>query len=71
MTVLLGSMVAAILGGEAILGAAIGALVLACFESGLGFVMPGFWKSTVVFCILVAVLVYRSGGLFRFVRRKL
>jgi len=71
MTVLLAAMVAAILGGEAILGAALGALVLACLESGLGFVMPGFWKSTVVFCILLAVLALRGGGMFRFIRRKL
>lgn len=71
MSALLAAMVASILGGESILGAAVGALALAILETTLGFFMPGYWKSTIVFVVLLAVLIVRRGGVFRFVRRKL
>lgn len=70
MATLLSAMVATILGGESVEGAALGALVLAVLEVGLGFLLPAFWSSTVVFLVLLAVLSFRSRGIIAPIHRR-
>jgi branched-subunit amino acid ABC-type transport system permease component len=64
-------MVAAVIGGEAIHRAILGALLLAGLETLLGFWLPGNWKATVAFGVLIAVLVARGGSLAQVVRRRI
>lgn len=71
LTVLLAAMAAAVLGGESINAAIVGALVLAGLETSLGFFLPGNWRTTVAFGVLLAVLVARGGGLAQVVRRRI
>jgi branched-chain amino acid transport system permease protein len=70
MTVLLAAMVAAILGGDSVEGAALGAFLLAMLEVGLGFLLPAFWRSTIVFTVLLVVLAFKPGGVVAVVRRR-
>jgi len=71
LTMLLSAMVAAIVGGEAILGAVLGALVLAVMEKTLGFWLQGNWQTTVTFAILLSVLIARGGALAQVARRRM
>lgn len=71
LTVLLAAMVATVLGGESIIAAVMGALMLAVLETILGFLLPGNWKATVAFTVLLAVLIVRGGGLAQVARRRI
>jgi len=71
LTVLLTAMVAAIVGGETILGAVVGAFVLALLETVLGFWLPGSWRATIAFTILLGTLVIRGGALAQVIRRRI
>lgn len=71
LTILLAAMVAAIIGGEAIVGAVVGALVLSALETVLGFWLPGNWRDTIAFAVLLGVLIARGGSLAQVVKRRI
>lgn len=71
LTVLLAAMAAAVLGGESFRGAIFGGLILAVLETVLGFGLPGNWRTTVAFSVLLAVLIVRGGGLTQVARRRI
>jgi len=69
MAMLLVAMVATILGGTSIAGVVFAATVLASLETGLGYAMPGGWKETAAFAVLVPLMVVRARGLTHIVDR--
>jgi branched-subunit amino acid ABC-type transport system permease component len=62
MAALLAAMVATIIGGEGLGGAVVGACILAGLETILGFALPGNWKTTAAFGVLLIFLATRGGG---------
>ena len=62
MAALLAAMVATIIGGEGLGGAVVGACILAGLETVLGFALPGNWKTTVAFGVLLVFLATRGAG---------
>jgi branched-subunit amino acid ABC-type transport system permease component len=71
MTVLLVAMVAAVLGGHSVNAAIVGALILAALETSLGFMLPGNWRATIAFTVLLGVLIIRGGELAQIARRQI
>jgi branched-chain amino acid transport system permease protein len=71
LTLLLTAMVAAVVGGESIKAAVVGAFVLAVLETVLGFLLPGNWRTTVTFTVLLVVLFARRGSLAQVSRRQI
>lgn len=62
MGALLAAMVATIIGGESFGGAVIGACMLAGLQTALGFALPGDWKTTVSYAVLLLFMASRGGG---------
>jgi branched-chain amino acid transport system permease protein len=62
MSALLAAMVATIIGGEGLGGAVVGACILAGLETVFGFALPGNWKTTVAFGVLLVFLATRGTG---------
>jgi branched-chain amino acid transport system permease protein len=71
MAALLAAMVATILGGDTIAGALLGAVVLAVLETGLGFALPGTWKTATAFAVLLMLLAVRGRGAVAVTNRRL
>jgi branched-subunit amino acid ABC-type transport system permease component len=69
MAMLLVAMVATILGGASIAGVVLAAVVLASLETALGFAMPGGWKETAAFAVLLPLMIVRARGLTHVVDR--
>lgn len=71
MAALLAAMVATILGGDSIAGCLVGAALLAVLETGLGFALPGNWKTTAAFGVLLILLAVRGRGVVTLTDRRL
>ncbi len=71
LTILLAGMVAAIVSGNYIHAALLGSLLLAGLETGLGFLLPGNWRMTVAFSVMLIFLIIKRGGLTQIVRRRI
>lgn len=71
MAALLAAMVATILGGDTIAGSLLGAVLLAVLETGLGFALPGTWKTATAFGVLLLLLAARGRGAVTMTNRRL
>lgn len=68
---LLSAMVAALMAGESVAMAVLGAAVLAALDTAFGFIATGNWKATIAFALLLAVMIGRRGALFHVARRSI
>jgi neutral amino acid transport system permease protein len=71
LSVLLVAMVAAMIGGRTIPATIGGALLLSALENVLGFILPGNWRTTAAFILLLTVIISKSGEFGQLPRRQM